>query len=233
MDKVSIEYFTDVLCVWAYSAQIRMEELRKNYGDQVSLRYRFIPIFGAAKHRISKGWKDKGGFEGFNQSLQKSASSWEHINLHPKVWLQNVPASSTSTHLYLKAIQILENDNKLPTEIQTVFGGRTLFEEFFWRIRCAFFEKTKNIAQFEVLDQIARDLNIPTDSVRELINNGEAFAELQLDDDAKQEYQVPGSPTLVFNEGRQRLYGNVGYRIIEANIRELLQNNKSGEASWC
>jgi len=135
--------------------------------------------------------------------------------------------------LYLKAIQILENHNTLASEVQTVFGGRTLFEEFFWRIRCAFFEKTENIARFDVLDNIARDLNIPTDSVRELINNGEAFAELQLDDDAKQEYQVPGSPTLVFNEGRQRLYGNVGYRIIEANIRELLQNNKSGEASWC
>lgn len=32
------------------------------------------------------------------------------------------------------------------------------------------------------------------------------------------------SSTLIFNEGRQRLNGNVGYRVIEANIRELLHN---------
>jgi hypothetical protein len=31
----------------------------------------------------------------------------------------------------------------------------------------------------------------------------------------------------------QLLYGNVGYRIIEANVRELLHNPLHGEASWC
>jgi hypothetical protein len=34
------------------------------------------------------------------------------------------------------------------------------------------------------------------------------------------------------NEGRQRLNGNVGYRVLEANIRELL-NHPAGEQSWC
>jgi hypothetical protein len=37
---------------------------------------------------------------------------------------------------------------------------------------------------------------------------------------------------LLFNEGRQRLTGNVGYRIIEANIRELLEG-APGQLSWC
>jgi predicted DsbA family dithiol-disulfide isomerase len=46
------------------------------------------------------------------------------------------------------------------------------------------------------------------------------------------EHIVTVSPTFIFNEGRQRLNGNVGYRIMEANIRELL-NNPSREESWC
>ncbi len=46
------------------------------------------------------------------------------------------------------------------------------------------------------------------------------------------EHNVTVSPTLIFNEGRQRLNGNVGYRVIEANIRELL-HNPAGEHSWC
>jgi hypothetical protein len=34
------------------------------------------------------------------------------------------------------------------------------------------------------------------------------------------------------NNGRQILYGNVGYRVLRANAAELL-NQPSDEASWC
>jgi hypothetical protein len=43
---------------------------------------------------------------------------------------------------------------------------------------------------------------------------------------------VDVSPTFVFNDGRQRLNGNVGYRVIEANVRELLRAPEAGR-SWC
>jgi hypothetical protein len=45
-------------------------------------------------------------------------------------------------------------------------------------------------------------------------------------------HDVKVSPTLIFNDDRQRLTGNVGYRIIEANVRELLRAPER-EASWC
>jgi hypothetical protein len=35
------------------------------------------------------------------------------------------------------------------------------------------------------------------------------------------------------NEGRQRLFGDVGYRLIEANVEELLRGRTPDEASWC
>ena len=44
---------------------------------------------------------------------------------------------------------------------------------------------------------------------------------------------IEGSPSFVLNEGRQKLYGNVGFRIIEANIQELLQAPGGNQASWC
>jgi protein-disulfide isomerase len=44
---------------------------------------------------------------------------------------------------------------------------------------------------------------------------------------------VKGSPSLVLNEGRQTLYGNVGFRVIEASIAELLREPEAGAASWC
>lgn len=44
---------------------------------------------------------------------------------------------------------------------------------------------------------------------------------------------VQGSPKFVLNEGRQKLNGNVGYAVIEANINELLRSPIAGAANWC
>jgi hypothetical protein len=49
--------------------------------------------------------------------------------------------------------------------------------------------------------------------------------------EAQLKYRSPGSPTLAFNEGRPLLYSNVGYRIVESDVRELLRNPLHGEAS--
>ena len=64
------------------------------------------------------------------------------------------------------------------------------------------------------------------------IDSGDAYAQLSKDLELVKEHNITVSPTLILNEGRQRLNGNVGYRAIEANIRELL-NTPPGEKSWC
>ncbi|NOQ90923.1 MAG: disulfide bond formation protein DsbA, partial [Gammaproteobacteria bacterium] len=46
---IKIEYFSDVLCIWAYSGQVRMDELKCEFGEQIEIEYRFVPIFGAGK----------------------------------------------------------------------------------------------------------------------------------------------------------------------------------------
>lgn len=233
MDKVTIEIFTDVLCIWAYIAQVRCDQLRRDFGAQVALHYRYIPIFGAAEQRIQKGWRDRGGPAGFNRHLQEVAGAWEHIALHRRVWLDDAPASCVPAHLYLKACQLLEQDGRIADGPRAEYEGRTLCEEYAWRVRYAFFARNENIARFSVLEGIARELGLPLDPLRGLLTDGRAHAALHGDSEMRDRYLVPGSPTLVFNEGRQRLYGNVGYRIIEANIRELLKNPQHGGASWC
>ncbi|WP_167374188.1 hypothetical protein [Bathymodiolus platifrons methanotrophic gill symbiont] len=35
--SIRIHYFTDVLCVWAYLAQVRLDELIKNYASDIEL----------------------------------------------------------------------------------------------------------------------------------------------------------------------------------------------------
>ena len=49
-----ISYVSDVLCIWAYVAEARLDELRKEFGASIALEYRFIPVFGATKYRIGE-----------------------------------------------------------------------------------------------------------------------------------------------------------------------------------
>ena len=230
---IKIEYFSDVLCIWAYGGQVRMDELKNSFPDEIEIEYRFVPIFAAGRQHVENVWKDEGGMKGFNCHLKKVATNWDHISIDNNLWTGVAPASSTTAHLYLKAIQLLSDSGKIDNSPCEGFNHRSLFEQAMWLFRDAFFGEGKDIARRQVQDSIAEKLGLPLAPIHELIDSGQAHAALHLDDEARQQYKVPGSPTLVLNEGRQLLYGNVGYRIIDANVRELLHNPDHGEASWC
>ncbi len=230
---IKVEYFSDVLCVWAYGGQIRMDELKRDFSGNIEIDYRFVPIFGSGKQQVKNTWKEKGGLSGFSAHLQEVAKSWPHISLSSELWTDVAPESSTSAHLYLKAIQLLTHSGEIDKAPLDKFNGRNIFEETIWQFRDAFFREGKDIARRSVQDEIANELELPLNHIHELINSGRAHAALHRDDEARHQYKVPGSPTLVLNEGRQLLYGNVGYRIIDANVRELLHNPNHSEASWC
>ncbi len=230
---IKIDYFSDVLCVWAYAGQVRMDELKHEFKNDIEIEYRFVPIFGAGKQQVETNWKDKGGVAGFNAHLKKVGKNWPHISLADNLWTQVAPASSISSHLYLKAIQLLEKQGAIEHQSHEVFNQRTIFEQAIWLFRDKFFRLGLDISKRNVQDEIAKELALPISEIHELIDTGNAHAALHLDDEAKKHYQIPGSPTLVLNEGRQILYGNVGYRIIDANVRELLHHPDQGDASWC
>jgi predicted DsbA family dithiol-disulfide isomerase len=193
MEPIRIFYFSDILCIWAYIAQIRLDELQSTFQDQISIQYHFVPVFGNAQEKLEQGWRDRG--------------------------------SSTACHLFLHAIQLLEQKGILqPSERK--------FEKAIWAFREAFFTKLADVGDRKVQFEIAEGLGLPVTAIQAQIDSGEAYAQLSKDFERVKEHTVTVSPTLIFNEGRQRLNGNVGYRVIEANIRELL-HNPSGEQSWC
>ena len=224
MKPIRIFYFSDVLCIWAYIAQIRLEELKIAFPDKIAIDYHFVPVFGNAREKLENGWRDRGGLTGYQNHVKAIASKFEHISIHPDVW-SRVPASSTSAHLFLDAIQLLEIKGLVPESDQVL--AKTA-----WALREAFFTKLADISDRKVQFAIAEELGLDINLIQAQIDSGEAYALLSKDFDLIKEHTVTVSPTLIFNEGRQRLNGNVGYRVIEANIRELL-NNPPNEQSWC
>ena len=104
MTVVQVTYFSDVLCIWAYAAQVRIDEVKEKFGDAVRLDYRFCSVFGDTTHRITSTWRDKGEYAGFNAHLRKVAQQFPHIEVHPDVWLKTRPPSSASAHLFMTAV---------------------------------------------------------------------------------------------------------------------------------
>lgn len=228
----TISYFSDVLCVWAYAAQIKLDELRRQFGDQIRVEYHFLPLFGDVSAHIDAGWGDRGGAVGYARHVKQVAARFDHIDIHPEIWTKNMPPTSASCHLFLKAIQLLQKSGEISAALQERFGGKSLFEEAVWRCRLGFFRDLQDVADRTNQEAIAVNLSLPLADIRRQIDSGAAYAALCADFDAKARHLVEGSPTFLLNEGRQKLYGNVGYRIIEANIKELLAD--PGErASWC
>lgn len=215
---VRLTYYSDVLCIWAHLGQARVDEVARNFGDQVSVDYRFCSVFGDSAHKITAGWGSRGGYDGFSAHLHEVAAQFDYPGLHPDLWVKVRPASSASAHLALRAAALLD---------------AAALPDLLVRFRDAFFRDGRDISRWDVQRALLEAAGVPMEAVRQKIDDGTAFAALEADLRDAALFRVQGSPTFLLNEGRQTLYGNVGYRIIEANIRELLQSPAAGAASWC
>ncbi len=228
---VRIDYYSDLLCIWAYAAQIRLDELRRTFGDQIEIATKFVPVFGSTRTKIVEGWKDRGGVAGYQDHVNEVARRFPHIKIDADVWNKTLPAGSLGPHAFIKAVQLVEGEGGFDRAVDPR-THRTRVEELCWRMRLAFFRYAEPITRIAVQSRLAAALDLPVDRIREKIDAGVALAALAEDHESAIGRHVSGSPTFVLNQGRQILYGNVGFKVIEANVQELLDDS-SDRASWC
>ena len=179
--------------------------------------------------KITSTWKDKGGYEGFNAHLRQVAERFPHIEVHPDIWLTTRPSTSASAQLFIKAVQQSEQESGAARSN----SASSILDQVMWSLRCAFFRDCRDISRWDIQCEIAEALGADIGAIEELIHSGVAFARLAADYQDADRMRIEGSPSFVLNEGRQKLYGNVGFHLIEANIQELLRAPRTDEASWC
>lgn len=105
MSVVEVAYFSDVLCIWAYASQARIDAVKDKFADSVPIKHQFCSVFGDSARKITASWNHRGGYEGFNSHLLKVAERFPHIKVHPDIWLKTRPSTSSSAHLFMKAVQ--------------------------------------------------------------------------------------------------------------------------------
>ena len=229
MAVVQVSYFSDVLCIWAYIAQARIDAVRTTFGDAVRMDYRFCSVFGDTARKIPSTWRDKGEYAGFNAHLRSVALQFPHIEVHPEIWLNTRPATSSSAHLFMTAVRLWQQD----LTAQGQGEAPSIYDSLMWAFRCAFFRDCRDIARWDVQCELAEAVGVDMSAIEGCIHDGTAYAGLAGNYQDADKLRIEGSPSFVLNEGRQKLYGNVGFRIIEANIQELLRAPGGEQASWC
>jgi predicted DsbA family dithiol-disulfide isomerase len=215
---IKIEYYSDILCIWAWIAHRRQEELVNDFGDDVVLECRYVNVFGSTQTKIGEGWADRDGFIGFGEHVRSSAEPFPDAPVHEAIWQTVRPTGSAPAHTVLKAIELTQSP--------------AAAEAFAYELRKRFFTGNVDISQLTTLLAIAQEAGFDADALNDRLDSGEALAAVMHDYQAAQAQGIKGSPSWVLDNGRQVLYGNVGYRVLRANVQELLKNPQ-GEASWC
>jgi len=221
------------MCIWAYVAQARLDELQQQYRDKIDISYHFVSVYGNTQKRVIEKWQDRGGVPAYIDFVCGVANDFGHVKISENFWRDGIgPKSSASVHSFLRAVANLQQLGLVASAPQPQYHNKNLFEELVWQCRKRYFSDGINIGLLENQLFIASDLGLDVDLIRTQLEDGAAFAAMCEDNELKEKYRIEGSPTYVLNEGRQKLYGNVGYKIIAANIEELL-NRPQGVASWC
>lgn len=217
-EPLIIDYYTDILCVWAWISQRRVDELQKQLGDEIRLRHLYVDVFGDVPGKMSGQWAARDGFDGFTEHVRESASAYEDAPLNQRIWSEVRPATSANAHLVLKAVEIAE--------------GAAASEQLALAVRRAFFMDAADIGKMSVLIELCDAKKLNMTNIQQSLDDGAAMALLMADYQGAKQQGIKGSPSYVIDNGRQTLYGNVGYRVLHANIEELLKLSES-EASWC
>lgn len=113
-----------------------------------------------------------------------------------------------------------------------VLSSPAAADELAWDLRLAFFRDGRDISRLDVQLAVAAARGFAPEALRAHLEDGSAWAAVLRDYEDAAADHVRGSPTYLLNDRRQTLYGNVGYKIIEANVLELLRDPRD-QASWC
>jgi len=227
MPPLKLVHFSDILCVWAYIGQTPLFRIAERFRDQLDIEVHYCSVFPDTQAKISTLWHDKGEFEGYARHVKDVASGFEDVRIHNDTWSKTRPFSSASPQLFIKAVELLEKD------VDAVTFQSRLSVKAAKILRSAFFMDALDISDWSVQKQVSEQIGVKFADVCKKMETGEAMAKLASDYELGQKTGVKGSPTYILNSGRQIMFGNISYGILEANIAELLREQNELNASLC
>lgn len=209
--RLKFSYWSDPLCVWALTAQTKLERVLAEAGDRLLVDYRIVPVFGSVPWRFTHGPWAKEGVEGRVAATKRIAEQAGRTDVSGECWRTAAPASSWSPAMAIKAVFALPD------------VGAEVGPTYQRALRELFFVAERNIAQRSVQLALAEEMKLPIAAIEARLDDGSALAAVCEDHAEKERLRLQGSPTYVFDGGRAMLYGNFDYGILHGTVEELLR----------
>jgi len=183
---MEIEFFHDVLCAWCYALSPRLRRLTEEFPD-IKVIHRSFPL-APEPNDIAQmfGSKEKGKRDILQHWKAANMNDDEHrINAELMEQREFDYPYSTPALLACKA-----------AELQ---GGQAMHWDFFDKAQEAHLTLCRNIADFDVLTDIARELGLDVEKFSADLRGEQVKYLLRLDIDRALELGVDATPTLVAN----------------------------------
>lgn len=216
--RLHFSYWSDPLCIWAYVAHSKLEQLLASGEQALQVAYRIVPVFGSVQWRVTEGPWSAGGLEGRVLATRRIAHEHDCPEVSGECWVQDTPASSWAASLAIKAVCACERDDL------SAPGSCGAYLE---KLRARFFVDNQNIARRDVQLEVAEGMGLPRAPIEAQLDNGAALAALWEDHNEKERLHIQGSPTYVFDGGRAMLYGNFDYGVLQATVHQLVTGSRA------
>jgi len=193
---MDIVFFHDVLCACCYSLSPRLRRLTEGFPD-IKVIHRGFPLAPEPNDIVQMfGSKEKG--------KRNILQHWKAANMNDDEHRINAELMEQRDFDYPYSTPAL-----LACKAAELQGGQAMHWDYFDKVQEAHLTLCRNIADFDVLTDIARELSLDVEKFRADLRGEQVKYLLRLDIDRALELGVEATPTLVANDGM--LTGAVPY----------------------
>ena len=193
---MEIEFFHDVLCAWCYALSPRLRRLIEEF-PEIKVIHRSFPLAPEPNDIVQMfGSKEKG--------KRDILQHWKAANMNDDEHRINAELMEQRDFDYPYSTPAL-----LACKAAELQGGQAMHWDYFDKVQEAHLTLCRNIADFDVLTDIARELSLDVEKFSADLRGEQVRYLLRLDIDRALELGVEATPTLVANDGM--LTGAVPY----------------------
>jgi len=183
---MEIEFFHDVLCAWCYALSPRLRRLTEEFPD-IQVIHRSFPLAPQPEDIAHMfGSKEKG-----KKNILKH---WKAANMNDDEHRINAELMEQRDFDYPYSTPAL-----LACKAAEMQGAQEMHWNYFDKAQEAHLTLCRNVADFDVLVDIARELGLDVDRFKMDLYSQEAQLALHRDIDRALELGVEATPTLVAN----------------------------------
>lgn len=219
MNKVTIEFFHDVICSFCFPMSYRMRQLQKLMPEVEIVHRSYALVKSVGDFDLMFGSR--------TAAKEEIMSHWEHANHNDDLHRFNISGMRQADFPFPASIKGL-----LACKAACFVAGDAGYWDVFDNLQHALFVQNRNIEEDEVIEDCIRKSGIDFESWLKHYNSEETKNAVERDFLFVKQYNIQGVPALIINGNQQISGAQPLSKIIEA-IEGIEKEQSSADGSFC